>query len=465
MWSTKLVEFLEATSAHGFHQIATTSSNTRRAVYVTVVMASFAFLVFCFSQSVIEFRKFDSYYNTQVESRDDVIMPSITICSYALHTRSAFQRRFPNISADLFADQLTYSTMFKEYGSWFNRSGELRDYDATPIQEVYTDLRPQTEDVFVHCSLYLLRVNCSDFVTPFHTDLGLCHVVHSYNYTQEHGPIRVAMSMQKAGFTFILDAHPDDYLYTNQLGSGFLVHVHDSAQYPQTDGESIHVGVGQSVNLAFTKEIHEVLPQPYSKQDCVDSLQDIDYDASLVNDYPYTKKACEFQCMEVMFFKHEGCYYSAGPPSERCSNANIHNIYNNPSYQNDLLECRKNCKRLCSFNRYITKVTTATYPNPLTVRFANRSGFPVQTEEEIRRRMLELNVYPQTLEHTYVTQQPRYHAFDIFSNIGGLMGLCLGISLVTVIEFVEFGGVCIVRAINKRKQDKIETMRISNSTK
>ena len=75
--SGKLMEVLGATSAHGFSQIATTSSNTRRAVYVIVVMASFTFLVFCFSQSVIEFRKFDSYYKTQVETLDDVSMWSV----------------------------------------------------------------------------------------------------------------------------------------------------------------------------------------------------------------------------------------------------------------------------------------------------------------------------------------------------------------------------------------------------
>ena len=70
--------------------------------------------------------------------------------------------------------------------------------------------------------------------------------------------------------------------------------------------------------------------------------------------------------------------------------------------------------------------------------------------------MLELNIYPQTLEHTIVTQQPRYHPFDIFSNIGGLMGLCLGISLVTLVEFLEVAVACVLRLTRKKSSTQVE---------
>ena len=76
----------------------------------------------------------------------------------------------------------------------------------------------------------------------------------------------------------------------------------------------------------------------------------------------------------------------------------------------------------------------ATFPNPAGVRLAHALKFPVTDEEEMRRRLLQLNVYYITPEEKHMTQHPRYNAFEIFSRIGGLMGLCLGVSLISVLE-------------------------------
>ena len=67
----------------------------------------------------------------------------------------------------------------------------------------------------------------------------------------------------------------------------------------------------------------------------------------------------------------------------------------------------------------------------------------------MRRRMLELNIYPQSLEHYSLTQQPRYNAFDIFSNVGGLMGLCLGVSLISVLELCDFICSCLFQLLKR----------------
>ena len=439
---------------HGVPQLASTSSLARRVAYVIVVLSSLAFLVFHLSASVIEFRRFDSYVNTQTELRDDVIMPSVTICSYALHTRSAFARHFPNISQDLFVDTFTFPVLFMD-NQLYEAVSEYEDqsfeeYREAPVRDLMQELRPKLEDIFIYCALHLTIINCSDYITSFHTDYGLCHIVHSLQYTRKHHLLRSSAPDQKSGFRFLLDANPDDYLYTQQYGVGFLVHVADVEQYPQTDAESLHVGVGQSVNVAFRKEIHKVLRHPYSTQDCAESQQEGEYDSRLANDYPYSKKACKYQCIEVVFYELYGCRYNFGPDSGWCTSEQLSEALLSEQYRSEFNSCTTNCKRRCEFVKYASTVTTATFPNPLTVEFANKSGFPVKTEEEMRRRMLELNIYPQTLEHTIVTQQPRYHPFDIFSNIGGLMGLCLGISIITVVEVFDFLCSCVAVLTNRK---------------
>ena len=158
----------------------------------------------------------------------------------------------------------------------------------------------------------------------------------------------------------------------------------------------------------------------------------------------------------MVFYELYGCRYNFGPDSGWCTSEQLSEALLSEQYRSEFNSCTTNCKRRCEFVKYASTVTTATFPNPLSVAFANRSGFPVKTEEEMRRRMLELNIYPQTLEHTIVTQQPRYHPFDIFSNIGGLMGLCLGISLVTLVEFLEVTVACVLRLARKKSSTQVE---------
>ena len=246
---------------HGVPQLASTSSPARRVAYVIVVLSSLAFLVFHLSASVIEFRRFDSYVNTQTELRDDVIMPSVTICSYALHTRSAFARHFPNISQDLFVDTYSFPVLFYVAPTSNDTSG-LLEYHLASSTLLFSELRPQLDDVFIHCVFQQQQVRCADYVIPFLTNFGLCYTFHSLNFTRHNGLLRANHALSGSAFFAILDANPDDFLYNAHRGSGFQVQLHDVDEFPEMAGDSLHVGVGQTAHIVFRKEIHHVLPKP-----------------------------------------------------------------------------------------------------------------------------------------------------------------------------------------------------------
>ncbi|KAJ7377762.1 hypothetical protein OS493_026898 [Desmophyllum pertusum] len=54
-----------------------------------------------------------------------------------------------------------------------------------------------------------------------------------------------------------------------------------------------------------------------------------------------------------------------------------------------------------------------------------------------RENLLELNVYFQDLIHLHIEQQPAYEGFSAFGEIGGQLGLCIGASLLTLVEFCD----------------------------
>ncbi len=49
-----------------------------------------------------------------------------------------------------------------------------------------------------------------------------------------------------------------------------------------------------------------------------------------------------------------------------------------------------------------------------------------------------MNVYFTDLSETIIEERPVYSFVEVISNLGGLLGLYLGFSLLTVLEIVEF---------------------------
>ena len=59
-------------------------------------------------------------------------------------------------------------------------------------------------------------------------------------------------------------------------------------------------------------------------------------------------------------------------------------------------------------------------------------------KKSMQDNLLAVNIYYKTLEVTEVKQNPSLTWFQVLSDLGGALGLCLGASIVTAFEFIEF---------------------------
>ena len=60
-----------------------------------------------------------------------------------------------------------------------------------------------------------------------------------------------------------------------------------------------------------------------------------------------------------------------------------------------------------------------------------------KTYEEVNRNFIGLRVYYKNLMYSIVTQSPKLEAYNLIASIGGIWSLCLGISLISIIEMIE----------------------------
>ena len=71
------------------------------------------------------------------------------------------------------------------------------------------------------------------------------------------------------------------------------------------------------------------------------------------------------------------------------------------------------------------------------------------TFESFQKHFLMLNVFYPYLEYTEITETPTFTWIDLFSQIGGCLGMFLGLSIFQLIEIFEILGIIFYILIKK----------------
>ena len=107
--------------------------------------------------------------------------------------------------------------------------------------------------------------------------------------------------------------------------------------------------------------------------------------------------------------------------------------------------CSPYCPLECNSNEYQITTTFSQYP---TRQYAEQNLIknPViaskfQNEkliyETIKQSVLSLNIYYDDLSYTESVESPKLEIVDLVSNIGGVMGVFVGASLLSFFEIIE----------------------------
>ena len=107
------------------------------------------------------------------------------------------------------------------------------------------------------------------------------------------------------------------------------------------------------------------------------------------------------------------------------------------------INCSDNCPLECETISYSTTQQAIDY-KPSPSRFLkskeaikqlnNISGI---SDEMLRRSMLSLYIYYEDLTYAEIGQIPKVTGPDLISDIGGTLGLFLGVSLMSFVEVIE----------------------------
>ena len=253
--------------------------------------------------------------------------------------------------------------------------------------------------------------------------LGMCY---TFNARGRLLPVRQTRDGPETGISLVLNVDTDDYFAPfSRDGVGLRIRLHDPDDVPQMDNGNLLLAPGTDVYVSLQKQVVYNLKKPYSKVDC--------------NDDPgYSYVICRSKCAQRKVFDCGHCSIASDSDAPcsflegiQCYVRN-YNVWYSTDNQCD-------CPRQCRVTKYEHKMSMATFPNEFATQFyTSQPNWPFNSTASIRRNTVRLAIYYETLTTEEIYEQPLINQWQLFSTVGGLMGLFIGCSTMTLCEFPDF---------------------------
>ena len=393
----KATNYLKSMAIPGIRQIVTTKSYLFKVIWTILILISLGFGIQNISLATYNYYQFDVITNIKRVTLENVTFPAITFCHWGSYKRDHYFNgtlfRSDNISIKTdnvsrirkFFDNTLSKNYFysKELDKVLNISDHVEYFK---IPDEFDCVR--FNGFVANKKIQLFQANTSD---------DFSQVLISNNY------IEIVSGNEYYNFSF------------NSRYSGFPAHfyVYITNKYLRSFEKVnyLWLDINKAYDIEIEKESFGVeLSEPYNQ--CKESP--IEY---------YHQWNCIEACIYREIKNKYNCTYPlslfAIPGSRQC---NITGQSMNKFQQEFLARCNRECPESCYSEKFGHYITTTQ-----TIERSGKGGVYTQLRFSFRD-FSSLNI----------TQIPKIDVYTFINNIGGGVGLFMGIAFPTLIEFIQF---------------------------
>lgn len=450
-----LSKFLDANSIGGMSYIFK-AGNTKlnRLLWTVFFIGALAGCLVMITLSAIRFSNKPTATTITVVSLDEegTPFPGVTICNLNLERN--------------FSDTLSNRT-YQIMNYLFNpdESFELSGLNTTRIIQLCNGIVPssslsiqnttiwrsqkpaQTIENLIHYCGFIEGVNspledCKSFFRPVLTPAGICYTLNGSNHIMKNSGVRY-------GLKLVLDINQDTRPSFNGK-SGVKMVIHDGQDIARPNLYGINVPPGRGIDVGVRRRVSR---DETEENNCIDGRY-----LPFYEDYRYSQFACRHDATVAHTAQDSvcGCVLQPSRPSTgpftntpNCTVKNACCLLENFA----TFDPKNYCPLPCFYSYYDFTTSYADFPNGhyLDNLMANTG----MAEDEIKRNFLSINVYFDDLQVTTTITQYTFGVEGLLGEIGGQMGLFLGIGITTFLEiFVlsldEIQRLCCTRKMKKK---------------
>lgn len=430
-----LSKYLDTSTIGGLHHVFRGSSKIRRVLWALIFLGAIIGLITMISFSLRRFIQRPSASTITVISLDEegTPFPGVTICNLNL------ERNFSNVLSNSTYEVMNY--LFNPDESFelsgLNSSQALQSCHRTvsnsspTVQNttIWNSQNPNRAlDNLIHYCGFVEGIDqhvipCKNEFQPVLTSAGICYTFN--------GTSRVVKSTGvRYGLKLVLNIDQEARPSFNGK-SGVSVIVHDGRDIARPNLYGINVPPGQGINVGVRRRVSD---DDTEEAHCIE-----DADLPFFERFRYSQFACRQNAIIEHIARDStcGCVLQPNRPSTGA-------YVNTPNCTFNQLCClleqystfnpELNCLLPCVFPFYEYSSSYSQFPSG---RYLDSlMDATNQTEEEIRNNFLSVNVFVDDLQVTTTVTQYTFGLPELLGEIGGLMGLFLAISVISLLELL-----------------------------
>ncbi|KAF8375767.1 hypothetical protein PRIPAC_82196 [Pristionchus pacificus] len=451
-WSRETRQFVSITAMHGVKRIW--ESRGRSKVFWGVSVIVLASLMFWQVGLLLS-----TYLGKPTVSQVSLVMseqgmdfPKITLCNYnpikqsylqSINSTGDFSPRL--VQYLLLANSDAYDTITSNKTELVEDEAELQAYqEAHPdftVDQFYEKGGFACPELLKHCSFAGRVFDCCSVSRPVLTAHGLCHYINLRGAGIE-GMSAQKESSETAGLQLILDARRDEKIteesasasLANPIDAGFRFYVDEPETSTYSTSQGISVSPGDVVYTAVSLV-------KSSWGNCT-STWPAGYTGNNTK-LKYQSKDCLTKCKARYFNENCGCspfIYNIDGEYTSCSALQYYECLDSLVVKNGSLtewptcgECKSEC------NRWIYGTSNSYAHGFSDAAIASlRALYPEDNEEYIRANYLSVSIFFRDLSFTEYSQVAASNLTSLLSNMGGTLGLFMGMSVLTVFESIIY---------------------------
>ncbi|XP_074652905.1 acid-sensing ion channel 2-like [Tubulanus polymorphus] len=388
-----IVDFSQESSVHGIKYVGCYDTAViRKVIWCLMIIASIVFCICMIHPRVLVYMRKPVSTKITIEYESPMEFPAVTICNLNTLRKSYlmsdpvlriiaenpptpnFKVQYDNATLQAFKNY-KYETILREGGHLLNK-------------------------FMFQCYWLNRKINCSDYFDDVLTSYGRCYTFNSRKYVQRNGkPLEVTTSGSDQGLWVRINVQQYENAISSGASAGIKVLVHDQNEVPLVREFGFAVQPGVEALAALSSQRLNFLPAPYEGGHCK-NMSDPNVKNPLKYFPTYSHSSCQRECRLVALFKTCNC-----------------SLYVNDS-------------------KYQVQVTTAMVPSNLAAELLR--NVINQSTTSMRENFLEMRVYYKQLVYDHIRQQPEYSWQQLIADVGGQLGFCIGASILSLYEIVEF---------------------------
>ncbi len=391
---SKSSEFISDSTIHALPNILRTDNFFFKIVWLLCFLVMSAFCIFLLARSVKSFFEFDVVTQIKEWNKNPLEFPAVSFCN------------------------------------------------LNKLNKNYT-----LNETLIVCEFNGLTCNENDFTSFYDLKYGICYRFNTNGSRSSNKPGSV-----NGLLIFYFIGKPDDISPVSlSTSNGVHIYVHNQSSIP-TISEGIDLPSHYQTNVMIKQTFTSRLAEPYNHCDENPSY----FNSSVFNNYTaiYRQK----DCFDLKFLEEfaRKCNYSGNineiqkqfnlrifqdPSANGCLTSTYISFYNVDQSIN--LKYSADCPLECNSQQYTTSLSMSKFPSKSIYNSHSNKSQLIKlfngnfSIDEYTESIVTFRVFYETLSFTEISQSVKTDWIDFISNVGGIFGLCLGMSLLSVVEMFQ----------------------------